>query len=251
MKPKCKRRRIIPAGLLAALLALSVCLPALPAAAEETATQTTDAGGEEAAASASTAASETDAADKVYRIVEQDGQGAIVSEPEEDAFWEYPLLPGGLEKAGRFRVVNETPRAVALTMTPALPYDDPAALTYFSQLSITLEQEDGSLLYEGPYTGLADQMPLLSVEELEPGEAREYLVTIRCPFSYAGDPSAESSPVSWEFRASARTVTGPAEDTSREEIAKLLIAAVAILVVIGVILLIVKLVRGRRKASQE
>ena len=35
MKPKCKRRRIIPAGLLAALLALSVWLPDLLAAAEE------------------------------------------------------------------------------------------------------------------------------------------------------------------------------------------------------------------------
>ena len=217
------------AALLAALLAAAILAPS--AAADGA-----PAGGE---------------ADKVYRIVEEDGQGEILAEPMEDAFWEYPLLPAGQERTGRFRVVNGTPRTVALTMTPVLPYDDPAALTYFSQLSITLEQEDGSLLYEGPYTGLADQMPLLSVEELEPGEAREYLVTIRCPFSYAGDPSAESSPVSWEFRASARTVTGPAEDTSREEIAKLLIAAVAILVVIGVILLIVKLVRGRRKASQE
>ncbi|HJD23411.1 MAG TPA: hypothetical protein H9694_04610 [Firmicutes bacterium] len=245
MKLKCKRRRIIPAGLLAALLALSVWLPALPAAA--------DTSGGETEASASTAVPpETDAADKVYRIVEQDGQGAILSEPSEAAFWEYPLLPGGLEKAGRFRVVNETPRAVALTMTPALPYDDPAALTYFSQLRITLEQEDGSLLYEGPYTGLADQTPLLSVEELKPGEAREYLVTIRCPFSYTGDPSAESSPVSWEFRASARMVTDPIEDDSSQEgIAKLLIAAVAVLVVIGVILRIVKLVRGRRQASQK
>ena len=142
------------------------------------------------------------------KIVEQDGQGAILTEPLEYAFWEHPLLPAGQERTGRFRITNETMRAVSVTMTPDLPYDDTVAMTYFAGLTVTIwRAEDGTVVYTGPYTGLADTVPLLSINPLRPGDSVEYGITLRCPFTYTGDPQEESSAVSWELSANAQIVT--------------------------------------------
>ncbi|HIW73438.1 MAG TPA: hypothetical protein H9684_03875 [Firmicutes bacterium] len=216
------------AALLAALLAAAILAPS--AAADGA-----PAGGE---------------ADKVYRIVEEDGQGEILAEPMEDAFWEYPLLPAGQERTGRFRVVNGTPRTVALTMTPDLPVDDREALLYFSNLRVILRQADGTVAYDGPYTGLADAPPLLSFENLRAGEAAEYTVTLRCAFSYTGDPETESAPAVWNFQASARLDGSPDGEGRLSGTTKILLVVTAFLLAVSAALPAARAVRSRKRAGK-
>ena len=204
------------AALLAALLAAAILAPS--AAADGA-----PAGGE---------------ADKVYRIVEEDGQGEILAEPMEDAFWEYPLLPAGQERTGRFRVVNGTPRTVALTMTPDLPVDDREALLYFSNLRVILRQADGTVAYDGPYTGLAA------------GEAAEYPVTLRCAFSYTGDPETESAPAVWNFQASARLDGSPDGEGRLSGTTKILLVVTAFLLAVSAALPAARAVRSRKRAGK-
>lgn len=236
------RRRI--AALLAA--GLTACAGAsLPVLADDTAPTT---GG-------TTAAQPEASADdrKTFRIVEENGRGSILQEPEDTAaFWEYPLLPAGQERSGRLCLVNDGPRVVAVTMTPDLPYGDEAAMLYLAGLHVAIRQAaDGTTLYDGPYTGLADRVPLLSIPELKPGEEREYIVTVRCSFRYEGDPLQDSSEVSWLFRASAEIVTTPEDDGGPAELtAKILLAAALLLAAAGAALVIVRLVKRRKRRAQ-
>ncbi len=237
-----QRQSIRKSALLLVLLAFFTVL--------RTVAETTAPGGGGSSAVETTTTGRGEAVDKVYRIVEEDGQGSILSEPTDFAFWEYPLLPAGQQKSGSFRVVNNSSRAVSLTMTPDLPYNDETALTYMAGLHILIEQEDGTPVYEGPYTGLADRVPLISIGKLGAGESTTYTITLRCPFAYTGDPEMESSAVSWDFHASARIVTEPAGNPARDWIMLGFIVAAAFLVVGGV-LLAVRFVRRRSKTKKE
>ena len=116
-----QRQSIRNSALLFVLLAFFTVLP--------TVAETTAPGGGGPSAAETATTGQGEAVDKVYRIVEEDGQGSILSEPTDFAFWEYPLLPAGQQKSGSFRVVNDSSRAVSLTMTPDLPYNDETALT--------------------------------------------------------------------------------------------------------------------------
>lgn len=237
-----QRQSIWNSALLFVLLAFFTVLP--------TVAETREPGGGGPSAAETATTGQGEAVDKVYRIVEEGGQGSILSEPTDFAFWEYPLLPAGQQKSGSFRVVNDSSRAVSLTMTPDLPYNDETALTYMAGLHILIEQEDGTLVYEGPYTGLADRVPLISIGKLDAGESATYTVTLRCPFAYTGDPEMESSAVSWDFHASARIVTEPEDNPARGWIMLGFIVAAAFLVVGGV-LLAVRFVRRRSKTKKE
>lgn len=232
MKRKNGRRLACLAGLLAAVLT------AFPAAADSTQT---------GSGATSATASQSEPVDKEFRIVEQDGQGAILTEPLEYAFWEHPLLPAGQERTGSFRITNETMRAVSVTMTPDLPYDDTVAMTYFAGLTVIIWQaEDGTVVYTGPYTGLADTVPLLSINPLRPGDSVEYGITLRCPFTYTGDPQEESSAVSWELSANAQIVT---EQGGSPSVGGIVLLIAALLLVAGIILLAVR--RSRRRAEPK
>lgn len=67
-----------------------------------------------------------------------------------------------------------------------------------------------TVLYDGPYSRIAEEGGLkLSVENLQPGEVREYTVSLYCDFTYEGDPSITAQQVYWRFQASSTYTVAP------------------------------------------
>ena len=67
-----------------------------------------------------------------------------------------------------------------------------------------------TVLYDGAYSRIAEEGGLkLSVENLQPGEVREYTVSLYCDFTYEGDPSMTAQQVYWRFQASSTYTVAP------------------------------------------
>ena len=160
------------------------------------------------------AASADSVDEKTVALVNGAGGVALEMTPEEEpAVWEYPLLEGGTaRRAGTLRLVNNSDKTVDFRLSGIqLPYGDEEALTYLNSLLITVKEGD-AVLYDGSFSHIADADGGLTIamEGWKPGEERVLTISMRCLFTYTGDPLEVSKPITWEYAAS---FTGSGEGT--------------------------------------
>ena len=185
-----------------ALTVLLVLLAlALPAAADETAPESTPVD----AASTETTPAEADPFDQAEeKTVTFAADGTISMEPAgQAAFWEYPLLSAGQSRrAGTLRLVNASDKTVNFRLSSfGLPYGNVEALTYLNALHITVSEGD-TVLYDGSYSRIADPDGLqIVMENWQPGSERVLTIALRCGFDYTGTFQQATVPMSWSFSA--------------------------------------------------
>ena len=109
-----------------------------------------------------------------------------------------------------------------------------------------------TILYDGPYSRIAEEGGLeLSVENLQPGEVREYTVSLYCDFTYEGDPSLITQQVHWRFQASSSYTVAPEAPSPWDNPALPIVLGTAgglmVLAILGAVIRSLVLRRRRKK----
>ncbi|MCI8554385.1 MAG: hypothetical protein HFJ80_05510 [Clostridiales bacterium] len=108
------------------------------------------------------------------------------------------------------------------------------------------------ILYDGAYSHIADEDGLkIEIPNMQPGEVREYTVTLQCDFTFEGDAALLAMPIPWRFSASSSYTVIPERPSfwSDPLMASLLCAAGALLIVIGAAAAVRAVWRKRKRAS--
>lgn len=234
-------------GSAAAFAAAAVMLLTFPLTALAATTAAADAANTTSSPESSSASGSSADADKSLIIMEKDGQGSILEQPDSMMFWEYPTLPAGQRREGTLQVSNQCGKEVAVSLDRIdLPYTDTDALTYLASLHITVSDADGNTLYDGPYSGIGGTGGLAIRDvSLQPNESRQYRIVMQCAFAYTGNPDQVTSRIVWNFSASSTTLT-----TQRASGAvKVLAAVIAVLLVVGILLALISRTRRRSGGS--
>ena len=109
-----------------------------------------------------------------------------------------------------------------------------------------------TILYDGPYSRIAEEGGLeLSVENLQPGEVREYTISLYCDFTYEGDPSLITQQVHWRFQASSSYTVAPEAPSPWDNPALPIVLGTAgglmVLAILGAVIRSLVLRRRRKK----
>ena len=142
---------------------------------------------------------------KTYSLHMSETYGFISETPETPSFWEYPILRAGEDYTeGTLTVRNDSNNIASMWLEEiTLPYGNEAKLSYLDHLELTVSEGD-KVLYDGTYAHINDEEGGLSIsyDSMAPGEEHVYTIKMRCRYSYAGDPTADVSQLSWGFKAS-------------------------------------------------
>lgn len=180
---------------------------------------------------------------KTYTITQKDGVGAVLEQPKQRMFWEYPLLTAGQTFKGSLLIKNDTDQILDLSPSSVvLPYENEKALTYLAALHVTVTKANGSKLYDGSYIDIIgkDGMRLV-FPSLNPGDTRKLNITLSCRFDYTGTPKDETAAVQWNIVA--KTETSGRNSDSRPVI---LIICLAIIACTVIALLVIRLIQNQK-----
>lgn len=206
--------------------------------------ETTVAGSSET--SDSSAAEEPSDSVKSFTILNKGSGYSMAEEPDSAVFWEYPTLPAGQQREGTLKVVNQSDKTEIFSLASIdLPYTDDEALLYLASLHITVSQAGGDVLYDGLYSGIADDNGLkIDQLTLQPGESQEYHITMRCAFNYSGDPAQTSSRITWRVKASSTS-------TVSSHVISIAVKVIVIIAAIALLSMGVALALLQRKRSHK
>lgn len=149
-------------------------------------------------------------AGKEFILMEDSGRGLIAENPTGPAFWEYPTVPAGQTRLtqGTLTLKNSTGQDATVRLDEVeLPYTDPAALDYLAALTITIRDGD-TVLYDGPYSAINDGGLRLTAQ-LASGQTKTYTISLRCAFSYEGNPDTVTKQLFWAFTATSTVIENP------------------------------------------
>ncbi len=149
-------------------------------------------------------------AEKTFILTDGAGAGAIEESPAQPAFWEYPTVPAGQTKLtqGTLTIRNDTAQNASVHLRGVeLPEDSPEALAYLAALTITIRDGE-TVLYDGPYSAI-NQGEFRLNTEIAPGEAKSYTISLRCAFTYEGDPASAARQLFWAFSATSVVEDNP------------------------------------------
>ncbi|HBT63258.1 MAG TPA: hypothetical protein DEB10_01170 [Ruminococcaceae bacterium] len=180
---------------------------------------------------------------KTYTITQKDGVGAVLEQPKQRMFWEYPLLTAGQTFKGSLLIKNDTDQILDLSPSSVvLPYENEKALTYLAALHVTVTKANGSKLYDGSYIDIIgkDGMRLV-FPSLNPGDTRKLNITLSCRFDYTGTPKDETAAVQWNIVA--KTETSGRNSDSRPVI---MIICLAIIACTVIALLVTRLIQNQK-----
>ena len=109
------------------------------------------------------------------------------------------------------------------------------------------------LLYDGPYSRIADADGLkIEIKDMQPGEVREYVITLQCDFTYEGDVSMVATPVPWEFSAtSSYLVTPPRPSLWENPLVAVLLCGAGALIVVIVVVVVVRAILAKKRRNGE
>ena len=89
------------------------------------------------------------------------------------------------------------------------------------------------------------------MENLQPGEVREYTVSLYCDFTYEGDPSLITQQVHWRFQASSSYTVAPEAPSPWDNPALPIVLGTAgglmVLAILGAVIRSLVLRRRRKK----
>jgi hypothetical protein len=180
---------------------------------------------------------------KTYTITQKDGVGAVLEQPKQRMFWEYPLLTAGQTFKGSLLIKNDTDQILDLSPSSVvLPYENEKALTYLAALHVTVTKANGSKLYDGSYIDIIgkDGMRLV-FPSLNPGDTRKLNISLSCRFDYTGTPKDETAAVQWNIVA--KTETSGRNSDSRPVI---MIICLAIIACTVIALLVTRLIQNQK-----
>ena len=146
---------------------------------------------------------------RMITLSEVDGEGILTESPSTYVFWEYPQLQAGQTRTGTLRFVNAGSFNASLSLSlVGFPVDDALATAYFDALQMTITAADGSTVYKGAYSKLANEK-IFQDMDLELGKAIEYGITLRCPFEFTGETADASTRITWIYKASSQIPAEP------------------------------------------
>ena len=180
---------------------------------------------------------------KTYTITQKDGVGAVLEQPKQRMFWEYPLLTAGQTFKGSLLIKNDTDQILDLSPSSVvLPYENEKALTYLAALHVTVTKANDSKLYDGSYIDIIgkDGMRLV-FPSLNPGDTRKLNISLSCRFDYTGTPKDETAAVQWNIVA--KTETSGRNSDSRPVI---MIICLAIIACTVIALLVTRLIQNQK-----